>query len=278
MGKCTYCGEKAGFLKSKHKECVEKYNNGKLKIISEIRDSIIQTLDFEQLESSINKTAELHFIKPHEIANLYTEGFDNTVEKFLDDGVLSAEEEEKIAEFKLHFSRFDQSVFDKNGSLQKVVKSTILRDVVNGVEPKNKMEIQGNLPFMFQKGENLIWAFQNVDYYEQRTRTEYHGRSHGVSMRIAKGVYYRTGTFKGHPVKVEEMKLLSKGLVALTNKHIYFASSSKNFKIPYNKLVTIEPYEDGVGFQKDGVSSKPQVFRGVDGWFVYNLVSNLNQI
>lgn len=278
MGNCIFCGEKAGFLKSKHKECVEKYNDGKRNIIRAIVESITTTSNFEQLEILINQIAKSNFIKLDDITNLYTCGFDNTIEQFLEDGILSIEEEEKISKFKEYFSRFDQMVFDKNGSLQRVVKASVLRDILNGVIPKNKMKINGNIPFIFQKEETLIWLFQEIDYYESSTRTEFHGRSQGISVKIAKGVYYRTGTFKGHPVKIEEMKHLSNGLVALTNKHIYFSSSSKNFKIPYSKIVTIDPYENGIGLQKDGVSSKPIILKGIDGWFAFNLISNLNQI
>jgi len=30
--------------------------------------------------------------------------------------------------------------------------------------------------------------------------------------------------------------------------------------------------------QKDGANGKPQVLKGLDGWFAYNLISNLNQM
>lgn len=39
--------------------------------------------------------------------------------------------------------------------------------------------------------------------------TIYQGKTQGVSVRIAKGLYYRTGSFKGNPVKIEEMKYIS---------------------------------------------------------------------
>jgi hypothetical protein len=149
---------------------------------------------------------------------------------------------------------------------------------MNGQLPAQRLKIQGQLPFLLQKGEEIIWAFQNVEYYEQVTRTVYSGVSHGASFRIAKGVYYRTGTFKGVPVKTQEMKPSGNGIFAISDKHIFFYSANKNFKTPIKKLVTITPFEDGIGFQKDGVSSKPQAMKGIDGWFSYNLICNLAQI
>lgn len=277
MGKCIFCGLKAGFLKRKHKDCETNYFNGKKKIIDNICSTIIQNADFNNLENEVNIIAERNYIKTNEIVELYTKGFDNAVESFLNDGILTIEEEDKISKFKTHYN-FEQDVIDKNGSFQKVLKAAILREILDGKIPETKLNIQGNLPFLLQKSENVIWIFQNVDFFERRTRTVYQGNSQGVSMRIAKGVYYRVGAFKGNAVKIEEMKYISKGLIALTNKQIYFASSEKNFKVPYNKIVTVEPFEDGIGIQKDGANTKPQVFKGLDGWFTYNLISNLNQM
>lgn len=277
MGNCIYCGQKAGFLKSKHKDCESNYFDSKNKIIENICTAITKDSDFDNLENKIKEIAEKNYVKPDEIIDLYTKGFDKAVDSFLDDGILTTDEEDKISKFKTHYN-FEQNVIDKNGSLQKVVKAAILREILDGQIPETKLNIQGNLPFLLQKNENVIWIFQNVDFYEQRTRTVYQGKTQGVSVRIAKGLYYRTGSFKGNPVKIEEMKYISKGLVALTNKQIYFSSSAKNFKVPYNKIVTIDPYEDGVGLQKDGANTKPQVFKGLDGWFTYNLISNLNQM
>jgi hypothetical protein len=54
----------------------------------------------------------------------------------------------------------------------------------------------GNLPFVFQKDEKLIWVFQNVEFYEEHTRTEYQGGSIGGSVRIARGFYLRTSAFR----------------------------------------------------------------------------------
>lgn len=277
MGNCIYCGRKAGFLKSKHKECEINYHDGRKKIIESICSAITNDLDFIRLENEIRTIAERSNIKPDNIVSLYIKGFDEAVDSFLDDGILTTEEEDKIAKFKSHYN-FEQDIIDKNGSLQKVVKAAILRDILDGQIPEKKLKIEGNLPFLLQKSENIIWIFRNVDFYEQRVKTIYKGKSQGVSVKIAKGLYYRTGAFKGNPVKIGEMKYISRGLFALTNKHIYFSSSAKNFKVPYNKIVTIDSYEDGVGIQKDGANAKPQVFKGLDGWFTYNLISNLNQM
>lgn len=276
MGKCKYCGQKAGFLNSKHKECEEKYKKGKNDIICLIERTIIDLNNLQSLKMNVEKLANDNYIPSTEIDQLYTNGFDNAIEKFLDDGVLTKEEEEKVEEFIKQLN-LTQEILDKNGSLQRLNKASIIREITEGNIPEARMKIQGHLPFNFHKDEKLIWLFQNVEFFEQRTKTQYRGGYSGVSIKIAKGVYYRTGGFKGHPVKVEEMKFIGKGIFAITNKHVYFASSSKSIKIPFSKIITIYPYENGIGLQKDGATAKPQIFKNIDGWFTYNVISNLNK-
>ena len=276
MSICKFCGQKAGLFKSVHKECEAANSNGKVTIINKISQAIEATTDFSSFDTELIEIARTAYIQKEDLNELYGLGFDNAVESFLDDGVISPEEEQKISNFKNHFT-LDESTLDKKGSLQKIVKSLILRDVLDGKIPA-RLNISGTLPFLLQKDESVIWVFQSVEFYEQRTKTTYQGRSQGVSIKIAKGLYYRTGSFKGNPVTSEQMTLLGNGILALTNKNLYFASSTKTLKIPYNKLISITPYSDGIGAQKDGASSKPQIFKNLDGWFTYNLISNLNNI
>ena len=275
MSICKFCGQKAGLFNSVHKECKAANDAGKVTIVNKVSEAIVTAADFPTFEAEVNNIAQSAYIKKEELGELYSLGFDKAVETFLEDDLVSPEEEEKISNFKSH-SPFDDSILDKQGSLQKIVKSLILRDVFDEKIPA-RINVSGTLPFLFQKDESLIWVFQNVEFYEQRTKTTYQGRSQGVSVKVAKGLYYRTGSFKGNPVTSQEMTLLGSGILALTNKNLYFASSAKTFKTPYNKIVSINQYSDGIGIQKDGVSSKPQIFKDLDGWFAYNLISNLNK-
>jgi hypothetical protein len=275
MSTCKYCGQKVGFFKNAHKECEAAYETGKANLVDLISQSINEGTDFSTFETKVGSLAQNAYIKAAELSELYGQGFDKSIESFLDDGVITVEEEEKIANFKSHF-KFNDTILDKKGSLQKIVKALVLRDVLED-KTASRLNISGNLPFLLQKDETVIWLFQEVECYEQRTRTTYEGRSQGVSIRVAKGVYYRTGSFKGNPVVSEHAVSLGTGIMALTNKNLFFGSASKTFKIPYNKLISITPYSDGIGLQKDGVSARPQIFKPLDGWFAYNLIANLSK-
>ena len=57
------------------------------------------------------------------------------------------------------------------------------------------------------------------------------------------------------------------GLLGLTTKHVYFAGSRKKFRVRYDRIVSLDPYEDGFGIIWDAQAAKPQTFRTGDGWF-----------
>ena len=42
--------------------------------------------------------------------------------------------------------------------------------------------------------------------------------------------------------------------------------------------MSFDPYDDGFGIMRDAQTAKLQTFRTGDGWFPYNLVTNLAQM
>ena len=52
----------------------------------------------------------------------------------------------------------------------------------------------------------------------------------------------------------------------------------EKFRVRYDRIVSFEPYEDGLGIMRDAQTAKPQTFVTGDGWSVYNLAVNLAQV
>lgn len=283
MGKCKYCGNPAGFLRSKHAECEEQHQQrerviqgGRQRIAIEVLRAIKDSGNFDNLEKAISEIEQSSFVPSSERKDLLVKGWENSVEQFLEDGILDTTEEKRLVEFKERFA-LSQSDLDKNGALTKTAKAAVLRDVLNGVVPQ-RMSFDRNLPINLQKDEQVIWAFAGSKYLEDKTRRQFVGGSQGVSVRIMKGVYYRVGAFKGHAVENTERVHVDTGLVVVTTKNIYFAGSQKSIRLPYAKIVSFEPFSDGIGVMRDTATAKPQIFVTGDGWFTYNLVTNLSQL
>ncbi|HGJ65294.1 TPA: hypothetical protein ENS27_07900 [bacterium] len=273
MSKCQICGKDAGFFRSAHKECKQKYEEGSNHIISMATQSAITQSDLSELQQALNKTISVSYIDSESLRYLLITAWEQAVSKVLNDSILSESEEINLLNFLRYFKLTIDDV-DKNGAYTRVIKSSIIREILDGKIPK-RFHVDGLLPFNFQKNETLIWLFQNVPYYEPRTRTTYYGSSSGVSLKIAKGVYYRVGGFRGNPVVKTETVLIDIGILAITDKHVYFAGNAKSFRIQYNKIVSFTSYSDGIAIHRDSASAKPQVFITGDGWFTYNLMTNL---
>lgn len=276
MGDCKYCGKPAGLLRSVHKECETKHDSGKAEIMFLIKTAVHNTSAVSSLKTASEEIAEKHLIRKSEVPAIVIEGWERAVEGAFDDGVLTEEEESNLVEIQKHFG-LDRTDLNQNRAYTKLVKGSVLRELLNGRIPE-RMSVKGNLPFNLQKDEKLVWIFQGVQYYEQKTRRHYEGGSRGVSIRVAKGVYFRTGGFRAHPVETTENAHIGTGILALTNKHLYFTGGAKSFRVAYKKIVSFEPYSDGIGIQREATTAKPQTFITSDGWFTYNLAINLSQL
>lgn len=283
MGNCAYCGESVGFLRRKHPEC-EREHKERQRIIAEGRDRINAEVlrvikgaeKFSELEKTIAEIEKLSFFPTSERNSILVSGWEASVDKFLEDGVLDEAEEKRLVEFKNHFS-LSQNDLDKSGAFTKIVKAAVLREVLSGVIPQ-RVSVDGNISINFQKGEQVVWAFPTSEYLEDKTKRQYVGGSQGVSLRVMKGVYYRVGAFKGHAVERTERVHIDTGWVVATSKHIYFSGPSKSLRVPYSKIISFLPFSDGFGILRDTTTAKPQIFITGDGWFSYNLVTNLARL
>ncbi|WP_064430180.1 hypothetical protein [Helicobacter suis] len=281
MGICIFCGQKAGFLRRKHKECQREHLEGQKAIQDIISDHYTKQAtspeDLKNLQGRIQQIAQGSFIDQSLQRNLLIKGVEAAIQTALEDGLLTEQEEEGVLKL-IAFFNLSQEDLDSNGYYAKLKQGSILRHVCEGVMPTGINIIGDSLPFVFMKNEKLIWAENGVQYFEMKTVSSYVGGSQGVSLRIAKGVYYRVGAFKGHKIQEEQMSYVDTGLLAITTKHLYFCGKSKSLRIPFAKLISITPYSDGISVHKDGVRAKPQIFINGDSWFLYNLISNIHNL
>lgn len=215
-------------------------------------------------------------LTPREERELVAQAWEAAVEGSLEDGVLSLDEEAALVRYLDHF-RLSVADVDRNGAHRNMVKSAVIRELAEGIVP-DRMGGDVRHPFNLMKSERLVWLFDGVDYIETKTRRERRGTSHGLSIRVARGLYYRPSTFRSRVHEWEEDVHVDTGLLGITTKHIYFHGPRKRFRVRMDKIVSYEPYSDGIGIMRDAQTAKPQTFAVGDGWFVYNLVTNLSQI
>ena len=199
--------------------------------------------------------------------------WEEAVEGVLKEGVLSLEEEAALVRYLRHF---DLSVRDVRSGHTDLVKAAVIREAAEGLVPQRR-DVSMPLPFNLMKSEQLVWVTEDVDYHEVVTRRERRGTSHGLSIRVAKGLYYRPGMFRSQYHEWEETVHVDTGMLGITTKHVYFHGDRKRFRIRYDRIVAFDAYSAGFGVMRDAQTAKLQSFRTGDGWFAYNLVVNLAQ-
>jgi hypothetical protein len=274
MSNCTYCGKPAGFLRRVHLECEQRHDAGKRQILSFISLGIAPSNT--SVVDQIKEIAKRSFIGEEERHELEVQAWTSAVDNCLQDNVLDEAGERQLIEWKDQLS-LSQDESDRNKSYARIVQNAVIREVLSGVIPAD-FDFDGDLHINLQRGEQVVWVFENVRYFEDRPHREFVGRSEGISIRVMSGLYYRIGSFRGHAITSTETVYVDTGVMAITNKNLYFEGPSKPFRVPYRKIVSFSPYEDGIGIIRDAASAKPQIFVNDEGWFTYNLVTNLARL
>ena len=245
------------------------------RLVLDARLAALATVDGDTHLKELASTLKESALSPVEQRDVLAQAWEAAVEGSLEDGTLTLEEENALVRYLRHFDLTQEDV-DANGAYHNMVKSIVIREAAEGIIP-NRLGDATNLPFNLMKSEQLVWVINDVDYYEIKTMRERRGTSHGLSVRVAKGLYYRPGTFRSRAVEWDETVHADSGVLGVTSKHIYFHGPKKRFRVRYDKIVSFEPYNDGIEIMRDAQTAKPQAFRTGDGWFIYNLVSNLAQ-
>lgn len=252
------------------KEKAQINSNPKFK---ETKDAIFKSImskeSYETINSQLNvlpvnlrKECFLHaLLSALNEYNLMSE-IPNETEKYIDDLTTKMNLAEDILASKSQYIDF--------------TKSLIVQDILHGITP-HRATLTRN-PINFQKNEILIWPFVGVVLYEEVVRRQSVGASRGISVRVASGIYYRVGAFKGEPLVTSSLQPKYSGSLIITNKNVYFYSVQKSFRLPYGKILSFVPFEDGIGIQPDRMNTKTIYIKGLDGRFAFNVVSNIQNI
>jgi hypothetical protein len=122
----------------------------------------------------------------------------------------------------------------------------------------------GDLPAIpvginLQKDEKCYYSIYS-EWLEHRTVTR--GVNYGgpyLRFKFMKGVYYRAGNVGIQRITSDVLSTIDTGTTYVTNKRLIFMGNKKNMNIQLNKILSVTPYSDGVGIEKD--SGKSPILR-----------------
>ena len=279
MGKCIYCGNSAGLFRKQHKECAQRTEQAISTIEGLCVGAALHGDDLESLPAEIRAAAEAANVAmpESELRNVIAAGWGSAVKDAMEDHALSNREKLGLNRYREWFE-LGEAELNPVGAFDAFKMLSLLNVLGRGILPRPDLDSFttqfGRLPFNLMKSEVLLWVFGDVGYGEQITHREYQGSSMGVSIRIAKGVYVRPGSFRGRTVETTSMEHTDDGLFGITTKHIYFKGQSKAFRVRLDKIVSLDPYQDGLGIMRDTARAKPEVFYmgEIPVWFSVNLI------
>lgn len=207
------------------------------------------------------------------IEDAYLYVLNKAATNFIKNDTISDSDQQKIDDYVnyLQLPVNNLPVKYQNSQISRLGQVSILKNLQHGVFPSNGF----TAPIMLGRGETIIWTYNGVTMYQEKTVKEYGGRRSGWSFRVMKGVTYHTGGTKIKPIEHTYMDNKGVGTLFITNKHLIFQGSMAAQKIPYSKMIGVTPYSDGIEVHRDGANVKRLTFQGFDSWFLMNVISQI---
>lgn len=214
-------------------------------MLAAIQDSVITPDELKQIVEVCNNS----HLSPDEIYFLRVETFQAAVDMAIEDKRVT--EEEETALYHIHSAlQLSEDIFDEAES-----RMTIYRNIY-------ELE-RGNLIYFtvdkhsLEEGEHCHWI-ADVVLMKEKPKAKIADDDSGT--KIKKGLTYRVGSSKGHLITETDYVPVSTGSLYITNRRMIFSSDEKTFDIPYDKLIDIGLYTDGMKFSVSD-NKKPYIFK-----------------
>jgi len=308
MGFCRYCGKKVGWFNDVHEACVISPQKGCEQVASLVASCISEKLVpadghpdnddwyssfsgqvFSEVKPTLDQITTDHRIPTEGFHNALLQGWSTGAERVGLAGPLTPDRQSAIMAFARGMGLVDQEICKTDG-FRAATLSVILWSVMVHGDPTPIAYVPQH-PFNLKAGEAPIIFFGSVVYSQETVNRSYGGGYGGMSVRLARGMYYHFGGFKGRRIETATLKEIDYGGMLLTTQNIYFGGEHRTFRIPYERVISFRPHTDGIGFFRDTASAKAEVFTvllpdcqgkpvnapPMIGWFLFNIAHFLSQ-
>ena len=171
-----------------------------------------------------------------------------------------------IVAFIWFFSRSNKSETTKT-----IISKPVSKNIPEAVLEKYFDEVvdefvSGEMANRFQtnlilkRGEHLVFDIPEIQLCEERT-VKVKGGYQGFSVRIMKGLSYRFGGFEGG--SEQQVVPIDEGRLIFTNKRLVFSGERYSKDMPFSKLNTVTPLDNGIVIGVSG-KQKREYYIGTD--------------
>jgi len=119
---------------------------------------------------------------------------------------------------------------------------------------------------ILDRNEEVLGVFPKIVLREPRAVRAYRGSYTGQSIRVAKGVSFRIGGYRGSSESHDELRSIDQGTLVLTSQRLIFIGAKRTSSVPLEKIVDIEGYDEGLRLHRQGKEKVEhfQISRGVE--------------
>jgi hypothetical protein len=304
MAICPYCGTSAGLFSKYHASCLQQAEQDQVRASQEIKKVVLaapnRNQPFSMAGDEIRQIASRYKLPSDAVGHATLAGVDELTR------------EEPLTQAQSEY--LNQLCRDVLGAPEAIPLSPLVHhcnQVFLNIELSHALwlvmhgqpvRLTTPCDFVLPPGEGRIAEFGTVQLRKSITVSSHAGGYHGISVRIASGLYYRFGGYSGES-SPGQVQIIDNGFFTLTNKGLYFAGQ-QTFRIPYTSILRFKAYPDGLGFFRGFGDGREEIFTVVDpfatlgvrsidqippgtrydparvvtlpvGWFLYNSVTFL---
>jgi hypothetical protein len=140
-----------------------------------------------------------------------------------------------------------------NKEQDEIDKISLLEQIHDG---EVNLQMVSEVPIILKKNEIPYVMVPSVEFHEDRMVRH----RAGGAVRVMKGVYLGGSRSESHP----ERRLIDTGNMILTNKRLVFSGSRKGIDIDLRKILSIEPYSDGIAVNRSNKKNTEWFIGGLE--------------
>jgi hypothetical protein len=214
-----------------------------------------------QVWTEIEQVRALAGFEPHELATANRSAFGSVAEAILADDLVTPDEEARLA-------MLGYALGLSLAHLGPEIGARYLIAQINA----GRVPVVGQPGIILKKAE-IAHLEMPATLLKEVVDRQMRGGYSGVSFRIAKGVRFNTGGFRGRSVVVgSHMEVADRGSLTVTSARAVFSGTRKTLEFQHAKLINLDVFTDGVRFHVSNRQT-PSLFQLADGHVVAAVVN-----
>ena len=273
---CRYCAQKTLWFSDVHSRCIETARKGYSFLVAEVTAAVIADKSFANVRPILERIRSEHRVLAPEMHEAIKEGWANAADQIGWAGPLHVDRHAIIVHFYEDAGITGREIANTNG-FKTATFSMMLWLVMTG----NPIASEHSHPFSLDRDEIPLTFFGSIVYYHKVGIKAYGRTNPGASAQLGHGRYYPFSSFMTERADTAILKEIDYGGMLFTTNNVYFGGEYKSFRIPYDRIVKLRPYIDGLEISRDA-STQCEVFSVVNfwptcGWLLFNLAHFLAQ-